>query len=98
MFDFAKTFDLNEIMDTLLAAPKDGSQSADVVLNEFVAMTYDPPPAYFGLMPITQDRELALELFEADLKAEPPTTALDICIDAIANRIAAGERFIHGAG
>jgi hypothetical protein len=94
-FGYTKVFDLEEIMQKLLGAPKAGSFTIDVMLNEFVSMTYDPPPAYFGIPPYSSDRNTALEYFGADLD-EPPAAALDICIDAIANRIAAGERFVWG--
>jgi hypothetical protein len=94
-FGYTKTFDLEAILQALLGTPKAGSVATDITLNEFVSMTYDPPPAYFGIPSYTSDRQTALDFFGSDL-ADPSASALDICINGIAKRIAAGERFVWG--
>ena len=94
-FGYTKTFDLEEIIQRLLGTPSAGSVATDVLLSEFVSMTYDPPPAYLGIPPFTSDRQTALAFFGVDLAASP-VSALDICIEGIAERIDAGERFVLG--
>jgi len=91
-----KTFDLEELAQQIASAPEEGSRSVDAALHEFVAMTYDPPPAALEIPPYTSDVAAACFLYSSEAR-EIPGSPMQICLDAIRRRINEGGRFVDGS-